>query len=277
MNVWDKLKGPFNPEYVKWRPGASSGDKSSALGLAYVDAREIQERLDDVVGPMNWSDRYHQCCASTICELSLRIDGEWILKSDGAGQSKVEADKGSISDALKRAAVKFGIGRYLYYLPKWWFPAVPTKDGKSCYFPDESCRKMTQQLGAWQREYFKGWKDDGEVYTPPPMTTTASTQPLTKPIQQPVQPPSNGKDVESAYKEFASEMSHANSQRLNDQLRAIQPADIIHELRSLNVKLPDGFVITNWQQLKGFGADTLTNLTRELANRPCLIGSEIPF
>ncbi len=53
-----------------------------------------------------------------ICYLSIRCDGEWVTKSDGAGDTNIEAEKGGISDALKRAAQKFGIGRYLYYLPK---------------------------------------------------------------------------------------------------------------------------------------------------------------
>ena len=42
-------------------------------------------------------------------------DGEWITKSDGADDSNIEGAKGGISDALKRAAVLFGIGRYLYH------------------------------------------------------------------------------------------------------------------------------------------------------------------
>ena len=50
-----------------------------------------------------------------ICELSINIDGTWITKSDGADDSNIEGAKGGISDALKRAAVLFGIGRYLYY------------------------------------------------------------------------------------------------------------------------------------------------------------------
>ena len=84
--------------------------------LCYIQARDVMDRLDQVVGPANWQSRYPIAGDKTICELSIRVDGEWITKSDGAGDTQVEADKGAISDALKRAAVLFGIGRYLYRL-----------------------------------------------------------------------------------------------------------------------------------------------------------------
>ncbi len=68
---------------------------------------------------------------SALCKLRLRIDGEWIQKMDVGGESeqKDEGDrhKAAISDALKRAAVKFGIGRYLYRIPSAWFDYDPAK------------------------------------------------------------------------------------------------------------------------------------------------------
>jgi len=39
----------------------------------------------------------------------------WVTKSDGADDSSIESAKGGISDSLKRAAVQYGIGRYLYH------------------------------------------------------------------------------------------------------------------------------------------------------------------
>ncbi len=106
-----QLKDPFDPKLVKFRPGGGQQ-------LAYVDARDVMKRLDDVLGTENWSDKYIAVDGGFICELSLRIAGEWITKSNGANTTKVEAVKGGISGALKRAAVNFGIGRYLYYMPK---------------------------------------------------------------------------------------------------------------------------------------------------------------
>ena len=50
-----------------------------------------------------------------ICSLSCKVGDNWITKADGAGDTDIEGEKGGISDALKRAAVVWGIGRYLYH------------------------------------------------------------------------------------------------------------------------------------------------------------------
>ena len=115
-----KLAAPFPPDCVSWRVGSTTKNKDKGLALAYIDARDVMERLDAVCGPENWQDRYEFHGSRTVCYLSIRIGDEWITKADGAGDSDVEAEKGSISDALKRAAVKWGIGRYLYDMPSPW-------------------------------------------------------------------------------------------------------------------------------------------------------------
>lgn len=115
-----ELKAPFKAKEVHWRQQGKP-DNGQVMVLAYIDARDVMKRLDDVVGMENWQSRFTETPkGKTICELSLRIEGEWITKCDGAGDTQVEADKGAISDAFKRAAVSFGIARYLYYLPTSW-------------------------------------------------------------------------------------------------------------------------------------------------------------
>lgn len=117
-----QLFAEFPREAISWRAQSVTKDGSKALALAYIDARDVMDRLDDVCGSANWQDRYEFHGARTICYLSIRIDGEWVTKADGAGDSDVEAEKGAISDALKRAAVKWGIGRYLYHIESPWVP-----------------------------------------------------------------------------------------------------------------------------------------------------------
>lgn len=117
------LKALFPPGDIDWRPGKVSNDKTKAMALAYLDARAVMDRLDDVCGPENWQDSYVAGPqGGLICRLSIRIDGEWVTKEDGAENTDVESVKGGLSDALKRAAVKWGVGRYLYSLPRQWFP-----------------------------------------------------------------------------------------------------------------------------------------------------------
>src|SRR5690606_32836115 len=103
-----------------WRVGSTNKEKTRGMALAYIDARDVMKRLDEVVGPENWQDEYHYYGDTAICYLSIRVNGEWIRKGDGAGDTAVEAEKGRISDAFKRAAVKWGVGRYLYDLDSPW-------------------------------------------------------------------------------------------------------------------------------------------------------------
>jgi hypothetical protein len=115
----NKLARPFDVKKISWRVGATSKDKTKAIALAYIDARDVMKRLDDVFG-MNWQCKYSHAETKTICEIGVLIDSVWIWRSGGAGDTDIEAEKGAISDAFKRAAVLFGIGRYLYNLPNEW-------------------------------------------------------------------------------------------------------------------------------------------------------------
>ena len=119
------LAAPFPPSAVSWRVGRVSEDKRSALCLAYLDARDIMDRLDLICGPAGWQCRYSHVGTTTVCEIGIKVGDEWIWKADGAGQSDIEAEKGSLSDAIKRAAVRWGIGRYLYSLGNTYADVEP--------------------------------------------------------------------------------------------------------------------------------------------------------
>lgn len=132
--IFKRLREPFPQKTLKWRVGSMSKDRTSGKALPYIDARHVQNRLDEVVGPENWqTELTAQSNGSVfVCKLSLRINGEWLSKSDGAqiddyaedahGNAKEVALKGAMSDALKRAAVQWGIGRYLYEYDAPWVP-----------------------------------------------------------------------------------------------------------------------------------------------------------
>ena len=101
------LKRPF--KNVKWRKGYKNGKD-----LVYIDARDVMDRLDTVFGVDGWQTKYEYLGGRMICNLSVQFNDAWVTKSDGADDSSIEGAKGGISDALKRAAVLLGIGRYLY-------------------------------------------------------------------------------------------------------------------------------------------------------------------
>ena len=128
--IMEKLQEPFEPSEIEWRVGVTTQDKSKGLALAYVTNRAIQNRLDDVFGCFGWKNQYREWHGdSQLCGISVKVEGEWITKWDGADDSATEATKGGLSDSMKRAAYQWGIGRYLYKLPQLWVPIKPA--GKS--------------------------------------------------------------------------------------------------------------------------------------------------
>ena len=120
-----KLAEPFPAEDIDWRVAQGGFKKDGtpwAKVLAYITSRAVQQRLDDVCGPDGWQTELTLVGNNTyLCKLSIRVDhedgtSEWISRMDGSDESNVEAVKGGISGAIKRAAVQFGVGRYLYKL-----------------------------------------------------------------------------------------------------------------------------------------------------------------
>lgn len=119
MNL-DLLDTPFASEDIEWRVQqcgmASNGPW--AMVLCYVTNRAIMKRLDEVCGKQNWRNEYRDIPnnGGVECGISIKFDGEWITKWDAAENTQIEGVKGGRSGAMKRAAVQWGIGRYLYQL-----------------------------------------------------------------------------------------------------------------------------------------------------------------
>jgi hypothetical protein len=123
ISLTDQLAAPFAASAIRWKPQCIKANR--ALAIAYLDARLVEDRLDAVFGPGGWQDAYTVLpSGDVVCTLRVRIDGEWIVKSDVGGQSEQQDEgdrvKAAFSDALKRAAVKLGVGRYLYRLGGQW-------------------------------------------------------------------------------------------------------------------------------------------------------------
>ena len=128
--IYEKLKEKFDEKDLEFRVGATNSDKTMGLALAYVQARAIQNRLDEVVGFENWKVSYKEIQGGFLCTLSIRINDEWIEKEDGASVTEFESVKGGISNAFKRVASSgFGIGRYLYNARNSWYPIKPQGKG----------------------------------------------------------------------------------------------------------------------------------------------------
>lgn len=101
----------------KWRVQSVSKTYPSASCVAYIDARDVMQMLDDVVGPENWQSDYKEIKENMYAGIGIFLNGQWVWKWDCGTESQTDAEKGEASDAFKRAAVKWGIGRFLYELP----------------------------------------------------------------------------------------------------------------------------------------------------------------
>jgi hypothetical protein len=102
-----KLKEPMTP---RWRIQSVKGNK--AICVPYYDARQVQQKLDEVCTPEKWQNTYDpETGASSI---AIFIENDWVWKTDVGTDSNVEKIKGKASDAFKRAAVLWGVGRDLY-------------------------------------------------------------------------------------------------------------------------------------------------------------------
>jgi hypothetical protein len=154
----EKLSAPFAPATVSWRLGPTNTDKTRGMALAYIDARDVQDRLNEVCGT-KWQTRHPWSSGTLIaCEIGIHVDGEWIWRGDGAGEIENEtsgtgerkeqaqdmARKAAFSDSFKRAAVRWGVGRYLYDIDSPWVEIEAR--GRSYFIPDRELARLRSLL-----------------------------------------------------------------------------------------------------------------------------------
>lgn len=134
QRISSELSRPFAPTHIRVKPG-KVGSNGQALALWYIDARAVMDRLDDVVGAGNWEFTWNPIPVDggrVVIQGVLTVCG--VTKSDvGEAKGEDEPWKSGVSDAFKRTAVQFGIGRFLYRLPQTWWPY------------DEQSRRFAQQ------------------------------------------------------------------------------------------------------------------------------------
>lgn len=162
-----QLKNPFDGKFVKYRVGATNAAKTKGIALFYIDAREVMKRLDEVAGMDGWARKVIEATKGCICELSVRMpyimsgNEKWVLKADVGEFSKTSDFKGASSDAFKRAAVNFGIGRYLYYIPNKWYPLDSKRQFE--YTPEFPSWALPQEVEDWEKVAIKEYNPKQDV------------------------------------------------------------------------------------------------------------------
>ncbi len=139
-----RLQEPFDPQDVDFRvQGKVNEQTGRGQVVAYIDARAVQDRLDAVVGAGNWSFDWQPLVIDKgevmIAKGTLTING--VAKSDAGTASNFEQSLGAVSHCFKRAAVHWGIGRYLYNLPMNW--VIVEKGGR---IPEPVLRELRAKL-----------------------------------------------------------------------------------------------------------------------------------
>lgn len=142
----DKLRAPFKPEDISWKPQTVDYKAKTALAVAYADPRAYTDRLNEVFGVGAWSDDYtfiatpfnkfikgktawgdkpatedKQIPGNKVLVVATITVPDHGIKISSTGDSDASDDNAATSaeaQAFKRAAMKLGLGRYLYELPK---------------------------------------------------------------------------------------------------------------------------------------------------------------
>jgi hypothetical protein len=135
------LAAPFSDDELKYRPGHTWEEQGArwTKPLVYVDVRTVVTRLDAVLGIHGWSSEIVPVGTGVYAaKLTVHALGG-ITRTDvgQAGEHESEKEKAGVSDAIKRAAVQLGVGRYLYSLE------VPKA-------------RVEQHGGGWRLPY--GWR-----------------------------------------------------------------------------------------------------------------------
>lgn len=147
QEMFARLRQPFADEAIKWKIQTNPAENDTfALCVAYIDARDVAARLNEVVG-LDWESSF-----SDLIAFSDGKKGEWGVqcrltvmghtRTDIGTLSATEPLKGGYSDALKRAAVQFGIAAYVYAFPI--VKAEVQKYGRSYYFTPNAKKELVQ-------------------------------------------------------------------------------------------------------------------------------------
>lgn len=197
---WERLRAPFDPDEVDFRAqGRANEQTGRAQVVAYIDARAVQDRLDTVIGPEHWSFDWTPLVIDNgevmVAKGTLTIHG--VSKSDVGTASNFEQSLGAVSHCFKRAAVHWGIGRYLYNLPATWVAGIE-RGGR---IPEQVLRDLRAHLP----------RPDG-MASPAPATqppARRAEKPASRPA--PTQAPATGKAASAAPQRATGPKSAARS------------------------------------------------------------------
>lgn len=233
------LAAPFANGDIEWRVSVTTRDKDRGLAVPYVTNRAIQNRLDDTVGIDGWQNQFvpwkegkAQLCGISIC---FGQQDQWLTKWDGADDSDFESVKGGLSDSMKRAAVEWGIGRYLYGMTQIWVRIE--QRGKSFVIVDDERSHLDQA--------HENWVSRRQGNTPPHPQGGGRTQP-----QGNGQPQGQPQGQQSGQRRQNGQQGQPSGRRQQDDRQGQQPGPASDAPPPAGTGLREGFYLVRGAVLK---------------------------
>jgi hypothetical protein len=130
--LWARLKEPFAWPDIEIKVQSYNDDKTRGAAVAYVDARAVRQRLNDVFQPHNWKPSHREIVQDgkvigVVCKITITLpDGTTAEREDVGTPSSIEPIKGAYSDSIKRAFAAFG-NDHLYHINLGWHPLTNKK------------------------------------------------------------------------------------------------------------------------------------------------------
>ncbi|MGB8344590.1 MAG: hypothetical protein WCD86_06880, partial [Ktedonobacteraceae bacterium] len=139
--IADRLREPFSPHLIKFLPRTPQQREGKwfCLALPYTDKRVYEDRLN-ALAPGQWQtppitalvagNKLVIFSTVVLCGIPHTDVGEAFLSSvsrKGELRDEENTATDAYAQAFKRACAQFGLGRYLYELPKIWLPYDPEK------------------------------------------------------------------------------------------------------------------------------------------------------
>jgi hypothetical protein len=111
-----KLKAPFSKERLGVKVQSLNREKTRALLVLYLQHTDVQDRLEEI-DPSWCSEVLHEQTQGSVWYVRMRMTLKGVPRENvGEGSDP----KAAYSDAIKRCAMLFGVGRYLYDSPTIW-------------------------------------------------------------------------------------------------------------------------------------------------------------
>jgi len=171
QSVMAALAAPFAVEDIYWKPQAMTRDRKKALAVPYADGRAYEDCLNQVI-PGDWASHVTFTPASPkiVCTVTLTVCGITRTGDGEASLSDENAATGAYAQAFKRAAMRFGLGRYLYDLSSPWvaydqehkrFPEVALSALRASYARETGMDGSSKTLSA-ANPATRGGNGDGD-------------------------------------------------------------------------------------------------------------------